>query len=152
MRGSGIVAVVMALVLVVGACSDDDDSDEAESVELPDGAAAVIDDYYEAVAVQHDSDAMLGLVTEDFQFIAVEGALDSEGWADQIDLLFENFGVERLGDPAVVGGGSEYVVSQAERTTGSGVDDVAFSVMRVVEVDGTWLIGTHSYTETAAPS
>ena len=152
MRRAGIVAAVVALVLLVGACSDDDDAEDAESVELPDGAAAVIDEYYEAVAVQHDGEAMLGVVSEDFQFIADDGAFDRDGWANQVDLFFENFEVERLGDPAVVGGGSEYVVSQAERTTGTGVDDVAFSVMRVVEVDGTWLVAIHSYTDTAAPS
>lgn len=148
MRQVGVV--VLALALAVGACSDDDDS--SESVDLPDGAAAVVEDYYQTVAVEHDGDAMLALVTDGFEFVAADGVLGREAWAANVNRLFENFAVERLGEPTVVGGGDEYLVSQAEHVTGTGMDSAAFSVLRVVEVDGNWLIDSQQFIETDAPS
>ena len=152
MHRQRLAMAVLALALTAGACSDDGDSDgSSESVDLPDGAAAVVDDYYETVAVQHDGDAMLALVTEDFEFVSDDGTLSRESWAAQVNRFFEDFTVERLDDPVVVGGGTEYLVSQAEHVTGTGIDDSAFSVFRVVEVDGVWLIDSQQYTDTAAP-
>lgn len=136
-------AVVLVFALIVVGCSDDDD--ETEAVDLPDGAAAVVEDYYETVAQDHDGDGMLGLVTDDFEFVSHDGALDRETWAAQVDLFFDDFSVERFGERVVVGEGTAYIVSQPEHTSGTGIDDQALSVMRVVEVDGTWLLANHYY-------
>ena len=140
-----IAAVALAFVLLVGACSDDDADDASESVDLPDGAAAVVDDYRQAVAVDHDGDAMLAVVTEDFEFVDADGENDAGAWATSVDLLFDDFAVEQLSEATVVGEGDEYLLSQAERVTGSGVDMTGFTVMRVVDVDGTWLIDHHEF-------
>ena len=151
MRTQRILALLLVLMMAAAACSDDGDSDSStEAVDLPDAAAVAVDDYYEAVAVEHDGQAMLEFVTDDFQSVSVDGVLSADEWADDVDALFDDFAVERLGDPAVLGGGSEYLVSQPEHITGTGVDDFVFSVMTVVDEDGTWLVGSHEYTSIAA--
>ena len=145
MTGRKVGVVALAFVLAVGACSDDDSDDASESVDLPDGAVAVVDDYRQAVAVDHDGDAMLAVVTEDFEFVDADGENDAGAWATSVDLLFDDFAVEQLSEATVVGEGDEYLLSQAERVTGSGVDMTGFTVMRVVDVDGTWLIDHHEF-------
>ena len=145
MTGRKVGVVALAFVLAVGACSDDDSDDASESVDLPDGAVAVVDDYRQAVAVDHDGDAMLAVVTEDFEFVDADGENDAGAWATSVDRLFDDFAVEQLSEATVVGEGDEYLFSQAERVTGSGVDMTGFTVMRVVDVDGTWLIDHHEF-------
>ena len=140
MRHFALVGI--AAILMTTACSDDDSSG---SVELPDAAAEAVEDYYQTVAVEHDGEGMLTLVTDDFEFISETESIDKETWASQINLFYDNFTVERLEDATVVGGDGEYLVSQPEHVTASGMDDDAFSVLRVVEVDGTWLIDMHQY-------
>lgn len=141
MRQFALVACVA--ILMATACSDDDNA--SGTVELPDGAAQVVEDYYQTVAVEHDGDGMMALVTDDFEFVSGTESIDSETWAGQINRFYDSFTVDRLEDATVVGGESEYLVSQPEHVTASGMDDDAFSVLRVIEVDGTWLIDMHQY-------
>jgi hypothetical protein len=147
----------VALMLVLAGCGDDDDASEessepsseesSESVELPAEAADVLAAYNEATAVDHDGDAMLAVVTEDFTFLSVgDTVLDRDAYAAEVDSYLEGFTVETLGDEVVVGGGNTYIVSEPNTASAGGLDTTGFSVFRIVESDGEWLVDAHRFT------
>jgi hypothetical protein len=139
----------VALMLVLAGCGDDDDSSEgsSESVELPAEAADVLAAYTEATAVDHDGDAMLAVVTEDFTFLSVsDTVLDRDAYAAEVDSYTSDFTVETLGDDVVVGGGDTYIVSEPNTAGGGGFTSTGFSVIRIVDSDGEWLVDAHRFT------
>ena len=139
----------VALMLVLAGCGDDDDSSEgsSESVELPAEAADVLAAYTEATAVDHDGDAMLAVVTEDFTFLSVgDTVLDRDAYAAEVNRYGSNFTVENLGDDVVVGDADTYIVSTPQSAGGAGFGSTGFSVIRVVESDGEWLVDAHRFT------
>ena len=143
MRLQRTAVAALMVIVVAGACSDD--SDSSGTVELPDEAAELVEDYYQTVAVEHDGDAMMELVTDSFEFVSGTDSIDKEAWAGEVNRLYENFTVDRLDDAVVVGGDGEYLVSQPEHVAGTGMDEDAFSVLRVVEDDDGWRIDMHVY-------
>ena len=140
----------VASMLMLAGCGDDDDSSEgsSESVELPAEAADVLAAYSEATAVDHDGDAMLAVVTEDFTFLSVgDTVLDRDAYAAEVDGYAEDFAVESFGDEVVVGGGDTYIVSKPNTAGGAGgFTSTGFSVFRIVDSDGEWLVDAHRFT------
>ena len=141
--------VGVALMLVLAGCGDDDDTSEesSESVELPAEAADALAAYSQATAVDRDGEAMLAVVTEDFTFLSVgDTVLDRDAYAAEVDSYFDDFTVENLGDEVVVGGGDTYVVSRPSAASGGSFDSTGFSVIRIVDSDGEWLVDAHRFT------
>jgi len=139
----------VALMLVLAGCGDDDDSSEgsSESVELPAEAADVLATYNQATAVDHDGDAMLAVVTEDYTFLSVgDTVLDRDAYAAEVNGYTTNFTVENLGDDVVVGDADTYIVSTPQSAGGAALGSHGFSVIRVVESDGEWLVDAHRFT------
>ena len=147
MKAFALVGV--ALMLVLAGCGDDDDTSEesSESVELPAEAADALAAYSQATAVDRDGEAMLAVVTEDFTFLSVgDTVLDRDAYAAEVDGYVDDFAVENLGEDVVVGGGGTYIVSRSNTVSGGGFDSTGFSVFRLVDSDGEWLVDAHRFT------
>ncbi|MCJ7710090.1 MAG: hypothetical protein MUQ32_04585 [Chloroflexi bacterium] len=115
------------------------------SVELPAAAAAALKNYVDAVLAA-DGDTMLEYVTPEFTFLSYGNEVQRrEAYADEVNQYSKGFKVEVLGDQMVLGGGHTYIVAEPERAT-TPVWAQAFSVFRLVQVDGDWLVDTHRFT------
>ena len=151
MRNRVMTTFVLAgvvLMLVLAGCGDDDDSSEgsSESVELPAEAADALASYGEATAVDHDGDAMLDLVTEDFTFLSYgDTVLDRDGYAAEVNSYVAEFAVEDPGDDVVVRGVDTYIVSRPNTLSVGGFGATGVSVFRIVESDGEWLVDAHRF-------
>ena len=156
MRWTRGLAVFAAATLFTAAgvagCGDDDSADEAstddavaeETIELPAEAATAYDEYT-AAALAADGDAMLAFVTDDFTFLSYGTDVQERDFrADYVTQNYGNFQLEEIGDRVVVGGGSEYIVAIPERATTPLVAD-GISVVKLVEVDGNWLVQSHRF-------
>ena len=142
-----LTLVGLALMLLLAGCGDDSSEGSSESVTLPGGAADVLAAYREATAVDRDGDAMLAVVTEDFTFLSVGTAVDDrDAYATEVNRYSSDWVVENIGDDVVVGGGDTYIVSQPNAVSGGGFASTGFSVFRIVEVDGEWLVDAHRFT------
>ncbi|MGI9576727.1 MAG: hypothetical protein ACR2OH_00840 [Microthrixaceae bacterium] len=138
----------LVLVLLVAGCGSDDDSSEgsSESVELPAEAVDALAAYTEATAVDHDGDAMLVTVTDDYTFLSVgETVKDKDAYADEVNLYSSDYVIETIGDDEVVGGGDTYIVSRANDASGGGFFSTGFSVIRLVETEDGWLVDAHRF-------
>ena len=145
-------AVIAAGILIAGggvvACGGDD-SDETTpdaSVELPTEVAEAYDNYTEAL-LAGDGDAMLEFVTDDFTWLSYgTNLMDAEYRAEYVTTYYSqlNFDVEEIGEPTVVGGGSEYIFSVPERATTPAIAD-GISLVKMVKVDDTWLVSAHRF-------
>jgi outer membrane murein-binding lipoprotein Lpp len=163
-----IAMVVLGLVLLSGCSSDPTASIEYQgleqqlaemtaerdalagqvaepwSVQLPDEAAEALANYSKAVTAA-DGKAMLDYVTEGFTFLAYGDAQQRDAYAAQITAFYGDFKVEVLGEPMVLGGGDTYIVAEPERVTTPALAS-GFSVFRLTEVDGVWLVDAHRFT------
>ncbi len=114
------------------------------SVELPAAAAAALKNYADAVLAA-DGDKMLEYVTPEFTFLSYDDPQTRDVFADLVTRYYGSFKVEVLGDPTILGSGDTYIVAQAERATTPAPAE-GFSVIRLVRVNGTWLVDTHRFT------
>ncbi len=138
----------IALVLLLAGCGDDDASSEgsSDSVTLPAEAADALAAYSVATAVDHDGDAMLAFVTDDFTFLSFGAVLDRDSYAAEVNTYALDFTVEVLGDDVVVGGGDTYIVARPNAVSTGTLETSGVSVFRVVESDGEWLVDAHRFT------
>jgi hypothetical protein len=113
-------------------------------VELPAEAATALAAYSAAVT-SADGQAMLEHVTDTYTFISYGDVTDATAYADWVTRYYANFKVELLGDPMVLGGGDTYIVAEPERVTKPELAE-GFSVFRLVQVDGVWLVDEHRFT------
>ena len=147
-RAALIVAGLLIAGGGIGACGGDDSdgSSPDASVELPAEVAEVYDNYTEAL-LAGDGEAMLEFVTDDFTWLSYgTNLMDAEYRADYVTRYYSqlNFDVEEIGEPTVVGGGAEYIFSTPERATTPAIAD-GISLVKMVEVDGTWLVSAHRF-------
>jgi hypothetical protein len=84
-------------------------------------------------------------VTDDFTFLSYgTDVQEREFRADYVTENYGSFTVEEIDDRTVVGGGDEYIFSVPERATTPIVAE-GISVVKIVNVDGTWLIQAHRF-------
>jgi hypothetical protein len=113
--------------------------------ELPDEAVAVMDGY-SAALLDADGQAMLDYVTDDFTFLSYgTDVQEREFRADYVTRYYGGFNVESIGEWMVLGGGDTFIVAIPERATTPAVAE-GFSTMRLVRVDGDWLVDAHRFT------
>ena len=112
---------------------------------LPAEAVDVIDAYV-ATLVAADGEAMLDYVTDDFTFLSYGTDVQERDFrASYVTANYSDFGVETMGETMVLGDGETIIVAVAERAT-TPMAAEGFSTMRLVKVDGSWLIDTHRFT------
>lgn len=141
-----ITVVALATVLSFAAgCGDDAEQETSEAtVELPDAALDAYENYTQTL-LDADGEAMLDYVTDDFTWLSYgTNLMDAEFRADYVTENYGFFEVEEVGERTVVGGGDEYVLSVPERATTPAVAD-GISVVKMVEVDGEWLVQAHRF-------
>jgi hypothetical protein len=91
----------------------------------------------------YDTEAMLDYVTEDFTFQSYGEVNSLAQYQAYINQYYENlnFNIEPTGDRVAVGEGDTYIVSEPGFVTWNGNIGVrGFSVVTLVESDGTWLV------------
>jgi len=120
------------------------ESAQSWSAELPAEAAAALENYGKAVTGA-DGQAMLNYVTDDFTFLSYGNALSRDSYASTITAFYKDFQVEYLGEHLVLGGGDTYIVAEPVRAT-SPAWVSGFSVLRLKQVDGVWLVDVHRFT------
>ena len=113
-------------------------------VELPAGAAQALDNYAEATRAA-DGEAMLNYVTDNFTFLSYGEPQQRDVFAAFITKNWTNFKVTTLGDRMVLGGGNMYIVAEPQSATKPALVE-GFSVFRLVQTDGVWLVDAHRFT------
>lgn len=120
------------------------------STAVPDEVKELLDDYRAAWS-QGNSEAFLGLVSEQYVFEdgwfvvnAEERAAVLDGWADR------GLNIEAVGEPIMATDGTYWIVAQANRETESGsvsaIDGI--STYTIVVRDGRYVIARHIWTGT----
>lgn len=121
------------------------EADKRAGVELPAEAAEALDNYNKAV-LNANGEAMLNYVTEDFTFLSYGNDVQERDFrADWVTQYYKGFEMETIGDLMVLGGGDTYIVDQPERVTTPALAE-GFSVIRLVQVEGVWLVDAHRFT------
>ena len=140
-----LVGALLAGGAIVACAEDDGGQTSADaSVELPPEAVEAYENYAEAM-LDADGDAMLDYVTDDFTWLSYgTNLMDAEYRADWVTRYYSSFEVEDIGERTVVGGGDEYIFSTPERATTPALAD-GISVVKIVKVDGTWLVAAHRF-------
>jgi hypothetical protein len=147
------IAMAGALALAVTGCASDPTTSD-EYGELSAQLASVTAER-DALAAANASiwvelpaeaaTALAAYVTDEYTFISYGDVTDATAYADWVTKYYANFKVELLGDPMVLGGGDTYIVAEPERVTTPALKD-GFSVFRLVQVDGVWLVDEHRFT------
>ena len=141
-----VVAVVCAMGVI--GCGDDGESSTA-GTEVPSGVIASLDGFAEAINT-YDTDTLLANTTEDFTWQSTGGVNTREEYVRHFETYYRraNFHNEPVGDRVIERDGDAYVATQVDHTTATGLDVDGVSVIRVVEVDGTWLVQEFRWRET----
>ena len=144
------VVAVVALVCVMGVvgCGDADES-STTGTDVPSGVIAALDGFAEAINT-YDSDALLANTSEDFTWQSTGDVTNREDYVAYLETYYErlNFRSEPTGDRVIERDGDAYVATQPDHATATGLDVEGVSVIRVAEVDGTWLVQEFRWTET----
>lgn len=129
------------LVAELEAAGSDGAADGMLSAEV----SAVLDGYTAAL-FQGDGEAMLDHVTDDFTFLSYgTDVQDRDFRADYVTRNYAGFVVDRIGEPMILGGDDRLILAVPERATTPEIAE-GFSTMRLVRVDGEWLIDVHRFT------
>lgn len=147
MRIPRILGAVLALTLLVGACSDDDSDDTADatSTEVPAEVNQLLDDYTAALEAA-DGDAVLGYVTDEFTWTSdVVSDQDRDAYATSV-ANYVDFSVETIADRTAVGNENWYVVASPDEVSAARASDEGMSIYRVVRSGDAWLIDLHRFT------
>jgi len=147
-RGWMWLSIVLAVALVgLGIWFIVDQTSEPATAPT-DEVTQLIDDYH-AAWNDHDGDAFLALVTDDFVFSMGNTTSDATSQANIISTTLSamNWHVAQLGEPLMVGDGPWYV-SVANEITSTGnqaLPDHGISVVKIVDDGGTLQIASHTY-------
>ena len=145
-----VLILAGAAVLLGGgivACGSDDAASE-----VPSGVTSTLEAFTDATNT-YDSDALLALFTEDFTWQSTGDVVSRTEYVAYFDTYYENLGfhVESTGPLTIKRDGDAYVAEQTDRvTTNAAPDMTGREVIRLVEVDGSWLIQEFRWTEDAA--
>lgn len=143
-----ITIAVLALALIgLGAWTFVDRSSSSDTAVTAD-IQQLLDDY-SAAWNDYDGDAFSALVTENYHFVMGSDSSSAVVQAGYISNALEpgNWHVEQTGDAMMVGDGP-WLVAAPNTVTGDGYDvdgQVGFSLMTIMDVDGTLLIARHEY-------
>jgi len=141
-----VVALVCAMAVV--GCGDDGGS-STTGTDVPSGVIAALDGFAEAINT-YDSDELLANTTDDFTWQSTGDVTNREDYVAYLETYYErvNFHSEPTGDRVIELDGDAYVATQPDHSTATGLDVEGVSVIRVEEVDGTWLVQEFRWTET----
>ncbi len=118
-------------------------SNDTEATDLPRGALETLSATRYLTNAPYDTEAMRDYVTEDFTFQSYGEVASLAQYQAYINQYYENlnFNIESTGDPVAVGEGDTYIVAEPGLVTWNGNPGVrGFSVVTLVESDGTWLV------------
>jgi hypothetical protein len=137
------------VVLLLPACSDSNGEaadTEAEVLATVEGFGAAVNAY--------DTEAIPEYVTDDFTWQSTGPVQNLVDYLAYVDANYEmvGFHVEATGDPAIRVDDEEYVVEQEDLVTATGLRAAGTTTLRLVEVDGVWLIRETRWVEETADS
>lgn len=128
------------------ACGSDDDASE-----VPPGVTSTLEAFTEATNT-YDSEALGALFTEDFTWQSTGEVQSRAEYLAHFDTYYEDleFRIESTGPLRIERDGDAYVANQTDRITSKGPEMTGREVIRLVEVDGSWLIQEFRWTESTA--
>lgn len=139
-----LVGVLAVAVIGLGAWLIADAIAGDDLTAVPEGVEAALDTY-DAAWVGTDREAFINATTDDYTFVSDMGAFGQASQALQVGGL-TYFEFEELGRVGVGDGSSYYVASeQRVRFAANGLWYDGISVVTLVEVDGTWKVGQHTW-------
>jgi len=142
--------LILAGALLLGggivACGSDDDASE-----VPPGVVSTLEAMTEATNT-YDTEALGALFTEDFTWQSTGPVVSGPELLAHIDTYYENVGfhVELTSPLTIERDGDAYVVTTTDHVTTIRDDMTGREVIRLVEVDGSWLVQEFRWTEDAA--
>jgi hypothetical protein len=146
-RAVHILAGALLLGGGIVACGSDDAASE-----VPSGVTSTLEAFTDATNT-YDSATLLELFTEDFTWQSTGEVQSRTEYVAYFDTYYEGleFHVESTGPLTIERDGDAYVAEQTDRVTSNGAPDMTGQeVIRLVEVDGSWLIQEFRWTEDAA--
>jgi len=128
------------------ACGSDDDASE-----VPPGVTSTLDEFLEATNT-YDTEALGALITEDFTWQSTGPVVSGPELLAHIDTYYENVGFHvELTSPISIGrDGDAYIATATDQVTTNSDEMTGEEVIRLVEVDGSWLIQEFRWTEDTA--
>lgn len=143
-----VLVLVGALVLGGGlvACGDDDDASD-----VPPGVTSTLETFLEATNT-YDTQMLGALVTDDFTWQSTGPVQSGPEFLAYIDAHYEDVGfhIELTSETAIERDGDAYIATATDHVTTSSGDMTGREIIRLVEVDGSWLIQEFRWTEDAA--
>ena len=142
--------LILAGALLLGggivACGSDDDASD-----VPPGVTATLEASIEAINA-YDTEAYGALLTEDFTWQSTGEVQSGPALLAHIDTYYEKLGfhVELTGPMTIERDGDAYIATVTDRATTNTDEMTGREVIRLVEVDGSWLIQEFRWTEDAA--
>lgn len=142
--------VILAGALLLGggivACGSDDDASE-----IPQGVTSTLEAFTKATNT-YDSEALGALFTEDFTWQSTGRVQSATEFLAYFDMYYEDleFHTESISPLTIERDGDAYVAKQTDRITSRNPDMTGREVIRLVEVDGSWLIQEFRWTQDAA--
>jgi hypothetical protein len=135
-----------ALLLGAGvvACGSDDDTSD-----VPSGVTSTLEAFTEATNT-YDSEALGALVTDDFTWQSTGDVQSRTEYLAYFDTYYEDleFNVESTSQLTIGPDGDAYVAEQTDIVTSNAAPDMTGrEVLRLVEVDGSWLIQEFRWTQ-----
>ena len=143
-------ALILAGALLLGggivACGSDDDASE-----VPPGVTSTLDAFLDATNT-YDTEALGSLITEDFTWQSTGPVQSGPEYLAYIDANYENvgFNVEVTSPITIERDGDAYIATATDQVTTNTDDMTGREVIRLVNVDGSWLIQEFRWTEDAA--
>jgi hypothetical protein len=120
--------------------------------EVPPGVTSTLEAFTEATNT-YDSEALGALFTEDFTWQSTGEVQSRTEYLAHFDTYYENLELhaELTGPLTIERDGDAYVAKQTDRITSNGNPDMTGrEVIRLVEVEGSWLIQKFRWTQDAA--
>ena len=142
--------LVLAGALLLGggivACGSDDDASD-----VPPGVTSTLDEFLEATNT-YDTEALGALIAEDFTWQSTGPVQSGPEYLAYIDAYYETVGfqVELTSPLTFESDGDAYIATATDQVTTNSGEMTGEEVIRLVEVDGSWLIQEFRWTEDAA--
>jgi ketosteroid isomerase-like protein len=121
------------------ACGGDDDASSTSGV--PSGVMSALDGFSDAINA-YDTEAFLAHTTEDFTWQSTGDVTSRPDFVIYFEAYYEEVGFhsELTGEQVIEPDGDAYVVTAPDHITAQNYDEEGESVIRVVGIDGTWLV------------
>ena len=146
MRSMFVLAGALLLGGGIVACGSDDDASD-----VPPGVTSTLDAFLEATNT-YDTEVLGALITEDFTWQSTGPVQSGPAYLAYVDAHYDNVGfrIELTSPRTFERDGDAYIATATDQVTTNSDEMTGEEVVRLVEVDGSWLAREFRWTDDAA--